>query len=72
MPFIRSPGLPGKLYIPATGDVDAKKHPCPDCFACQRCGEDRCQVCRSGTTPRVPSEGNKIHDPTHNCPLVQS
>jgi len=22
-----------------------KKHPCPDCFACQWCSDDRCRQC---------------------------
>jgi hypothetical protein len=23
-----------------------RKHPCPDCRACQWCGDDRCRLCR--------------------------
>ena len=23
----------------------AKKHPCPDCHACQFCSDDRCRLC---------------------------
>jgi len=27
-----------------------KKHPCPDCFACQWCSDDRCRQClKKGT-----------------------
>jgi hypothetical protein len=46
MPFINVPGLTGKLYVPEQIAGLKKKHNCPDCFACQQCGDDRCQVCR--------------------------
>lgn len=46
MPFVSHPGLPGKVYIPVFNTEKFRKHPCRDCFSCQRCGEDRCQVCR--------------------------
>jgi hypothetical protein len=46
MPFVSHPKLPGKVYIPTAPAQNQKKHPCPDCFSCQRCGDDRCQVCR--------------------------
>ena len=23
----------------------SKKHPCPDCHACQWCSEERCRIC---------------------------
>lgn len=38
-------GLKGKVYIPEHC-LEPKKHPCPDCFACQRCSDERCAVCR--------------------------
>lgn len=46
MPFIKLPGLPGKVYVPKPSAAPRQKHPCPDCFACQECSEDRCRVCR--------------------------
>lgn len=45
MPFITIPGLTGKIYVPAEGAATPRKRHCPDCFSCQRCSEDRCQVC---------------------------
>ncbi len=46
MSFITVPGLKGKLYLPEKAPAGEKKHACPDCFACQACGEARCHVCR--------------------------
>lgn len=43
--FAKAPGLPGKLYQhPCPG---ARKHPCPDCFECGWCSEERCGPCMS-------------------------
>ena len=47
MPFVKIPGVTGQVYVPDTDPDLLKKHPCPDCFACQFCSEDRCNVCRS-------------------------
>ncbi|MEW6078299.1 MAG: hypothetical protein AB1724_10835 [Thermodesulfobacteriota bacterium] len=58
MPFIDVPGLPGKLYVPEAMAATKKKHACPDCFSCQHCGDDRCQVCRCG---KMPADRNAIH-----------
>jgi hypothetical protein len=46
MPFVKMPGVIGKVYVPETPPGLSKKHPCPDCFACQQCSDDRCTVCR--------------------------
>jgi hypothetical protein len=46
MPFVSHPGLPGKVFLPVFNPEKSRKHPCRDCFSCQMCGEDRCQVCR--------------------------
>jgi len=46
MAFVKIPGLAGKLYVPDKKPKTEKKHACKDCFACQDCGDDRCQVCR--------------------------
>jgi hypothetical protein len=50
MAFINVPGLAGKLYVPEGRLLRSKKHSCPDCFGCQQCSEERCRLCRSGTT----------------------
>jgi hypothetical protein len=39
------PGLQGKVYVPEHFATE-KKNPCPDCFVCQKCSDDRCMVCR--------------------------
>lgn len=45
MPFVRMPGLKGKVYVPEEPEGARKKHPCPDCFSCQMCTDSRCRVC---------------------------
>jgi len=39
------PGLKGKVFVPESRSKGKKKNPCPDCFACQQCSEERCRVC---------------------------
>jgi hypothetical protein len=46
MPFVKMPGVIGKVYVPEPIPGQAQKHPCLDCFACQQCSDDRCTVCR--------------------------
>ena len=46
MPFIRVPGLEGKVFVPMTDPGMRKKHPCKDCHFCQMCGDDRCALCK--------------------------
>jgi len=46
MPFIKIPGLEGKVYVPEQDMNAPKKHPCKDCFSCQMCTDDRCILCR--------------------------
>lgn len=46
MPFVKVPGLEGKVYVPQNNKGCPKKHPCKDCFACDHCSDDRCRVCR--------------------------
>jgi hypothetical protein len=45
MAFQQLPDNRGMIYVPECQGKD-KKHPCRDCFACQWCGDERCQVCR--------------------------
>ena len=47
MPFVKMPGVTGKVYVPEPIPGQVQKHPCPDCFACQQCSDDRCTVCRA-------------------------
>jgi hypothetical protein len=47
VPFIKVPGLGGKIYVPEPCSAASKKHPCQDCFECQQCSDDRCSLCRS-------------------------
>lgn len=61
MAFVRVPGLPGKVYVPEPCPADSKKHPCPDCFGCQRCSDDRCALCRSAD-PAQDHKKEKKHE----------
>ena len=45
MPFRSVPGLKGKVYVPEQQESTPKKHACHDCYACQMCGDERCNVC---------------------------
>ncbi len=46
MPFVEMPGVTGKVYVPEKPPDASKKHECKDCFSCQMCSDDRCNVCR--------------------------
>ena len=46
MPWIRMPGLAGKVYVPEDNGAAPKKHSCSTCHACQWCDENRCRICR--------------------------
>lgn len=45
MPFVDLPDGTGKVYVPEKQQGCRQKHPCPDCFSCQMCSDDRCQRC---------------------------
>jgi hypothetical protein len=45
MAFVTVPGLKGKVFVPEQKEKAPKKHPCEDCYACQMCSNDRCEVC---------------------------
>jgi len=62
MGFVTIPGLPGKVYVPDKRWLPAGKHPCPDCFACQNCGEDRCRLCRDCGPVLGPHTGKEHKD----------
>ena len=46
MAFVKLPGSIGRLYVPEPCPAAPPKHPCPDCFCCQHCSDERCTVCR--------------------------
>lgn len=52
MPFVKMPGLKGKVYVPEDQSVAMKKHPCKGCFSCQMCTDTRCSVCLQGKLPK--------------------
>ena len=52
VPFIKIPGLSGKVYVPECCSASNKKHPCRDCFGCQQCSDDRCSLCRGADPSR--------------------
>ncbi|MFC1890280.1 hypothetical protein ACFL4G_11035 [Thermodesulfobacteriota bacterium] len=45
MPFVRIPGLPGKVYVPEACACGPRKHDCADCYQCQMCNDDKCRAC---------------------------
>ena len=45
MSFVSVPGLNGKVYVPEKPQGSLKKHPCKECYFCQFCSDDRCNVC---------------------------
>ncbi|MGD8520484.1 MAG: hypothetical protein PVF56_05005 [Desulfobacterales bacterium] len=45
MSFRSVPGLKGRVYVPEQQESAPKKHPCQDCYACQMCCDERCNVC---------------------------
>jgi len=49
MAWVNVPGLAGKVYVPEDAGQVQKKHPCKECFSCQWCDDNRCQVCRNGS-----------------------
>ena len=51
MAFQKLPGNRGMIYVPE-GGCGKKKHPCPDCFSCQWCSNERCRSCRGGKSCR--------------------
>jgi hypothetical protein len=46
MAFVKISGLKGKIYVPEERPGCKKKHDCKDCFSCQMCSDDRCNLCR--------------------------
>jgi hypothetical protein len=44
MPFIKIEGFTGNIYVPEINN-GKKKHHCKDCFSCQFCSDERCELC---------------------------
>ena len=56
MAFIRMNGIEGLVYDPEdTGAV--KKHACADCYRCQWCSDNRCELCLQGKSHGRKSPG---------------
>ncbi len=50
-------GLTGRVFVPEGGRL--RKHPCPECYACQWCPDARCAACREGCPGRDrPTKGD--------------
>ena len=67
MPFVKMPGVIGKVYVPEPIPGRTQKHPCPDCFACQQCSEDRCRVCRSAAAVRSSNGLCSVSESVSQC-----
>lgn len=63
MPWVTMPHLKGKVYIPEKALCRSAKHPCPDCFACQGCSDERCSACRN-QDPKM----SEAHDENRRSP----
>ena len=59
MPFVRMPGIAGKVYVPPEDNSIARKNPCRDCFACQFCSDERCSACLRGEECRCGGQAPK-------------
>ena len=68
MTFVKGKTIPGKIFIPDFKPDDVKKHQCSDCFACQICSDDRCELCRSEQPSCVETktDGNMKNCKRHN------
>ena len=44
MPFIKIEGFTGNIYVPEI-NPGKKKHQCRDCYSCQFCSDERCELC---------------------------
>jgi hypothetical protein len=59
MPFIKIEGFAPSIYVPEKNQ-GKKKHPCRDCYNCQFCSDERCELCLKNRSCRSKhSEDNK-------------
>lgn len=56
MAFIRMKGVEGLVYVPED-DGSPKKHPCKDCYFCQWCSDNRCDLCLKSKTCKKKIQG---------------
>jgi hypothetical protein len=61
MAFVTKTGVTGKIYVPEKKTGERQKHACRDCFACQLCSDDRCQMCLACKTGRCDRRVDKKH-----------
>ncbi len=67
MAFIQMEGVEGLVYVPED-DGRAKKHPCDDCYSCQWCSDNRCELClkaQSSSYSKSCSEFIPLHSIKH-------
>ena len=56
MGFKPAPNIKGRVFVPDETEGVRKKHSCRDCYQCQMCSEDRCQVCRNAHACELPGD----------------
>lgn len=56
------------IFRPVCDRNAAKKHPCPDCFSCQFCSDDRCAICLAGR--KKPCRGTCAYPPEPDKPVL--
>ena len=61
MAFVTQSGVTGKIYVPDKKTGARQKHPCRDCFGCQLCSNDRCQLCVADKAGRGDRSAEKKH-----------
>ena len=45
MAFVRLKNIQGKVFVPESDPNQPRKHTCDDCYCCQLCSDERCQIC---------------------------
>ena len=68
MAFKQLPGNQGMIYVPDS-NPDKKKHPCPDCFFCQWCGNERCRTCRANICCKRKKRKHTTADTDEDSPV---
>ncbi len=68
MTFVKGKTIQGKIFITDLKSNVVKKHPCPDCFGCQMCSDDRCELCRTQQSchGETETDGNMQNCKCHN------
>ena len=71
MAFKQLPGNQGMIYVPDS-KPNKKKHPCPDCFFCQWCGNERCRTCRANICCKRKKREHTTADTDEDSPVQNS